>query len=97
MKPAAPPQKSSSGALKFVIVGALLAIIILVVLVLLLLLAVAVGLGACLLAASYALTAYLFGPASWAAIFGGLCIFGVAVYIAHLPVLGSAQKRPADA
>jgi uncharacterized membrane protein YbaN (DUF454 family) len=48
------------------------------------------------LAASYALTAYLFGPASWAAIIGGLCIFAVAIYIAHLPVLGSTQKRPAE-
>ena len=48
------------------------------------------------LAASYALTAYLFGPASWAAIIGGLCIFAVAIYIAHLPVLGSAEKQPAE-
>lgn len=48
------------------------------------------------LAASYALTAYLFGPTSWAAIIGGLCIFAVAIYIAHLPVLGRAEKQPAE-
>ena len=39
------------------------------------------------LAASYAFTAYFFGPLSWAAIVGGICIAGVAIYIAHIPVL----------
>lgn len=39
------------------------------------------------LAASYSLTAYVFGPLSWAAIIGGLCIAGVALYIAHIPVI----------
>jgi uncharacterized membrane protein YbaN (DUF454 family) len=45
------------------------------------------------LAASYALTAWVFGPFSWAAIIGGLCIFGVALYIAHIPVLQAQEKR----
>jgi uncharacterized membrane protein YbaN (DUF454 family) len=45
------------------------------------------------LAASYALTAWVFGPFSWAAIVGGLCIFGVALYIAHIPVLQAQEKR----
>lgn len=39
------------------------------------------------LAASYAFTALVFGPLSWAALIGGACIAGVALYIAHLPVL----------
>ena len=39
------------------------------------------------LAASYAFTAWVFGPLSWAAIAGGVCIAGVALYILHLPVL----------
>lgn len=42
------------------------------------------------LAASYAFTAFVFGPFSLAAVIGGLCIAGVAIYIAHIPVLGSA-------
>jgi uncharacterized membrane protein YbaN (DUF454 family) len=42
------------------------------------------------LAAAYAITAYVFGPLSWAAIIGGLCIAGVALYIAHIPVLDKA-------
>ena len=45
------------------------------------------------LAVSYAVTAYLFGPLSWAAIIGGVCIAGVAIYIAHIPVLASADGR----
>jgi uncharacterized membrane protein YbaN (DUF454 family) len=45
------------------------------------------------LAASYGITAWIFGPFSWAAIIGGLCIFGVAVYIAHIPVLQAQEKR----
>lgn len=47
------------------------------------------------LAASYAFTAFVFGPLSWAAIIGGLCIAGVALYIAHLPVLGSPARDAA--
>ena len=43
------------------------------------------------LAASYAFTAYTFGPLSWAAIIGGICIAGVAIYIAHLPVVSKPQ------
>lgn len=43
------------------------------------------------LAASYAFTAFVFGPFSWAAIIGGLCIAGVALYIAHIPVLGATS------
>ena len=39
------------------------------------------------LALSYAITAVLFGPLSWVAIAGGLCLAGVALYIAHIPVL----------
>jgi len=45
------------------------------------------------LAVSYAFTAYVYGPFSWAAIIGGLCIAAVAVYILHLPVLGSASQE----
>lgn len=47
------------------------------------------------LAVSYAFTAYTFGPFSWAAIIGGLCIAGVAIYIAHLPVLHTSKKQTA--
>lgn len=46
------------------------------------------------LAASYALTAVVYGPFSWAAIIGGLCIAAVALYIAHIPVL---NKLPGEA
>lgn len=46
------------------------------------------------LALSYALTAAVFGPFSWAAIVGGLCIAGVAIYIAHIPVLKQGRKLP---
>jgi uncharacterized membrane protein YbaN (DUF454 family) len=44
------------------------------------------------LALSYAITAWAFGPTSWAAILGGVCIAGVAVYIAHLPLLTHEQE-----
>ena len=47
------------------------------------------------LAASYGLTAWVFGPLSWAAIIGGLCIFGVAIYIAHIPVMNAADEQTA--
>lgn len=47
------------------------------------------------LAASYAFTAYVYGPFSWAAILGGICIAGVALYIAHLPVMGSTRQQTA--
>jgi uncharacterized membrane protein YbaN (DUF454 family) len=47
------------------------------------------------LAASYALTAYVYGPFSWAAIIGGICIAAVAIYIAHVPVLNEAAKQRA--
>lgn len=39
------------------------------------------------LAASYAFTAYTYGPLSWVAIVGGICIAGVAIYIAHIRVM----------
>mgnify|MGYP006286429359 FL=1 len=39
------------------------------------------------LAVSYAFTAAMFGPLSIAAIVGGICMAGVAIYIAHIPVL----------
>ena len=45
------------------------------------------------LAASYALTAFLFGPFSWAAMIGGLCIAGVAIYIIHLPVTNELSRQ----
>ena len=45
------------------------------------------------LAVSYAFTAYVFGPLSWAAVVGGLCIAGVALYIAHIPVLNQPLER----
>ena len=47
------------------------------------------------LGASYALTAYVYGPFSWAAIIGGLCIAAVALYIAHIPVLTKPQGQTA--
>lgn len=47
------------------------------------------------LAASYALTAVVYGPFSWAAIIGGICIAAVALYIAHIPVLRKAQGETA--
>ncbi|MCB1800714.1 MAG: YbaN family protein [Gammaproteobacteria bacterium] len=45
------------------------------------------------LAASYAFTAYVFGPFSWTAIIGGICIAGVAIYIAHIPVLKTRDEQ----
>lgn len=45
------------------------------------------------LALSYGFTAYVFGPDSLAAIIGGICITGVAIYIAHIPVLTAEQLR----
>lgn len=45
------------------------------------------------LALSYAVTALVFGPTSWVAIIGGICIAGVAIYIAHIPVLTAEQQR----
>lgn len=39
------------------------------------------------LAVSWSITALVFGPLSWAALIGGVCIAGVALYIAHIPVL----------
>lgn len=47
------------------------------------------------LTASYAFTAYVYGPFSWAAIIGGLCIAGVAIYIAHIPVLNKSATQTA--
>lgn len=44
------------------------------------------------LAASYTFTASVFGPLSLAAIIGGVCIAGVALYIAHIPVLSREQE-----
>ena len=49
------------------------------------------------LAASYAFTAWIFGPWSWTAILGGLCMAGVALYIMHLPVLGKTEQQTANA
>lgn len=46
------------------------------------------------LALSYAFTAYLFGPTSWAALIGGACIAGVAIYLAHIPVLEKRRLPP---
>ena len=43
---------------------------------------------------SYAFTATVFGPFSLTAIIGGLCIAGVAIYIAHIPVLKQGRKVP---
>lgn len=47
------------------------------------------------LAASYALTAFVYGPFSWAAIIGGICIAGVALYIAHIPVMSKSATQTA--
>jgi uncharacterized membrane protein YbaN (DUF454 family) len=47
------------------------------------------------LAVSYLFTATLLGPFSWGAIIGGICIAGVAIYIAHLPVLENKTSAPA--
>jgi uncharacterized membrane protein YbaN (DUF454 family) len=47
------------------------------------------------LAASYAFTAFVYGPFSWAAIIGGLCIAGVALYIAHIPVINKPLGQSA--
>jgi uncharacterized membrane protein YbaN (DUF454 family) len=47
------------------------------------------------LAGSYAFTALVFGPLSWAAMAGGLCMAGVALYIAHIPVLNEAREQTA--
>lgn len=41
---------------------------------------------------SYGLTAWIFGPLSWAAVVAGICIAGVAVYVAHIPVLSAEQE-----
>lgn len=49
------------------------------------------------LAVSYGMTALVFGPLSWAAIVGGVCIAGVAIYIAHLPVLARNRERSSAA
>ena len=54
------------------------------------------------LAGSYAVTALVFGPFSWAALIAGLCLAGVAIYIIHIPVLtaegssslGTNTRRP---
>lgn len=48
------------------------------------------------LAGSYAFTAYVFGPFSWAAVIGGVCIAAVALYIAHIPVLRKPLEKTAD-
>ena len=44
------------------------------------------------LAASYALIAWIFGPLSGAALIGGICIAGVAAYLAHVPILSAEQE-----
>jgi len=41
---------------------------------------------------SYLFTAALLGPFSWGAIIGGICIAGVAIYIAHIPVLENKKS-----
>lgn len=43
------------------------------------------------LAASYGFTAWMLGPLSTGAIIGGLCIAGVAIFLAHIPVLTQEQ------
>jgi uncharacterized membrane protein YbaN (DUF454 family) len=43
------------------------------------------------LATSYAFTAWLLGPFSTGAIIGGACIVGVAIFLAHIPVLTQEQ------
>ena len=49
------------------------------------------------LAASYTFTAWVFGPLSWTAVLAGVCMAGVALYIAHLPVLGKGARHTANA
>ena len=44
------------------------------------------------LGVSYLFTATVLGPFSWGAIIGGICIAGVAIYIAHIPVLENKTK-----
>jgi hypothetical protein len=44
------------------------------------------------MALSWALTAALFGPASTAALACGLCLLGVACYIARLPVIETSRQ-----
>ncbi len=48
------------------------------------------------LAASYGFTAFIYGPFSWAALIGGVCIAGVALYIAHIPVLVKPSEQTAE-
>ena len=43
------------------------------------------------LALSYSFTAWMLGPFSTGAIIGGLCIAGVAIFLAHIPVLTQEQ------
>jgi uncharacterized membrane protein YbaN (DUF454 family) len=43
------------------------------------------------LAASYAFTAWMLGPFSTGALIGGVCIAGVAIFLAHIPVLSQEQ------
>lgn len=46
------------------------------------------------LAASYVVTALVFGPFSWTALIAGLCLAGVAIYIRHIPVLTGEGSAP---
>jgi len=48
------------------------------------------------LAISYLLTATLLGPFSTGAIIGGICIAGVALYIAYIPLLENRGTDPAS-
>lgn len=41
------------------------------------------------LAVSWGVTALIFGPFSWVALIAGLCLTGVAIYIARIPLLES--------
>lgn len=43
------------------------------------------------LGVSYGITAWALGPFSTGAIIGGLCIAGVAIFLAHIPVLTGEQ------
>lgn len=45
-----------------------------------------------MLTASYAYTAWIFGPLSLPAIVGGICITAVILYIAHIPILLKEKK-----
>ena len=45
-----------------------------------------------MLTVSYAYMAWIFGPLSIPAIIGGICITGVILYIAHIPVLHKEKK-----